>query len=87
MEEFIFLHTWILKNYQILNDQENSIEAFKKGFQLPKVKCPQKKEKEMKMTECGIAFHAEGKNDDPCEELFKNTQSSSIYVLSSLSKA
>ena len=41
----------------MLKDQENSIKAFKKGFQLPKVKIPQEKKK-MKYT---LAFHAEGK--------------------------
>ena len=44
----------------MLKDQENSIKAFKKGFQLPKVKSPQEeKKKEMKYT---LAFHSEDKN-------------------------
>ena len=50
----------------MLKEQDNSIKAFKNGFQLPKVKSPQKKEeekeKEMKYT---LAFHAEGKNTLP----------------------
>ena len=48
----------IWKSYHSLKDQENSIKAFKKDFQLPKVKSPQEK-KEMKYT---LAFHTEGKN-------------------------
>ena len=43
----------------MLKDQENSIKAFKKVFQLQKVKSPKKEEKETKYT---LAFHAEGKN-------------------------
>ena len=48
----------------MLKEQDNSIKAFKKSFQLPKVKSPQKEEEEeeeeeMKYT---LAFHAEGKN-------------------------
>ena len=43
----------------MLKEQDNSIKAFKKCFQLPKVKSTQKEEKEMKYT---LAFHAEGKN-------------------------
>ena len=43
----------------MLKEQDNSIKAFKKGFQLPKVKSPKKeKEKDTKYT---LAFHAEGK--------------------------
>ena len=61
----------------MLKDQENSIKAFKKGFQLPKVKSPQKKkeEKEMKYT---LAFHAEGK---------KNEKLSHVYYLVSCHRA
>ena len=44
----------------MLKDQENSIKAFKKVFQLPKVKSPQKEEEE-KETKYTLAFHAEGK--------------------------
>ena len=44
----------------MLKEQDNSIKAFKKSFQLPKVKSPQKEEEEeMKYT---LAFHAEGNN-------------------------
>ena len=43
----------------MLKEQNNSIKAFKLGFQLSKVKSPQEEEKEMKYT---LAFHAEGKN-------------------------
>ena len=54
-----FLEKKFNENHQTLWDQENSIYAFKRGFQLPKVKSPKKEEKEMKYT---LAFHAEGKN-------------------------
>ena len=43
----------------MLKEQNNSIKAFKLGFQLSKVKSPQEEKKEMKYT---LAFHAEGKN-------------------------
>ena len=52
----------------MLKDQENSVKALKKGFQLPKVKSPQ--EKEMKYT---LAFHAEATRSTTFEQCLIKT--------------
>ena len=64
------IHNSKAKQAKIVLQKSNSIKAFKKGFQLPKVKSPQKEEeeKEMKYT---LAFPAEGKKQLVNSSAFK----------------